>query len=73
MPGGIGSLTELMSFVEEKRTSLTNKKIVLYNYNNYYDKLLSYIEYQNNLKFNESDILDNIIIIKSMNELEGVI
>lgn len=43
MPGGIGTLSELFGSLEEIR-SYKNKKIVLYNYKNYYDELISFIK-----------------------------
>ena len=44
LPGGIGTLAELFSFIDAKRTKKVNIPIILYNYDHYYDNLLKFLK-----------------------------
>lgn len=44
MPGGVGTIYELFTAIESKRSGEFNKPIIIYNSNNYFDKLLSFME-----------------------------
>ena len=44
LPGGIGSINELFTAIECKRCHEFNKKIIIYNLNGYYDKLLEFLD-----------------------------
>lgn len=65
LPGGIGTYAEIFSFLDEKRTRMDNKKIIVYNYNGYYDKLIDFINYSVNEKFNEKKIINDDLVIIS--------
>lgn len=41
LPGAFGTLTEFMHMLEEKRTGLHNKDIIIFNINGFYDGLIS--------------------------------
>ena len=58
LPGGIGTYQELITAIDNKRTFGINKKIIIYNYNNFYDKILEIIDdlYKNN--FCNEKVLD---------------
>ena len=72
MPGGIGTLAELFSTLEEARTIKNNKKIIIFNYKDYYKPVLDMIKKQEDLKFKDKD--DNYYyIISNIDELEGVL
>lgn len=43
LPGGLGTLAELFSFLEECRTKKINKRVILFNYKNYYSNILKFI------------------------------
>lgn len=43
LPGGIGTLAELFSFLEEIKVKNIMTKVILFNYNNYYDNLLKFL------------------------------
>lgn len=43
LPGGIGTLAELFSIIEEIRTKKINKKVILFNYKNYFSDILKFI------------------------------
>jgi predicted Rossmann-fold nucleotide-binding protein len=70
LPGGTGTLSEIFSAIEYNRTLKVKKKIIIYDYNNHYDKILDYINYLINNLYNESDILDNFLVVKTKEELE---
>lgn len=44
MPGGIGTIYELFTAIESKRSGEFNKPIIIYNSNNYFDELLLFME-----------------------------
>lgn len=51
MPGGIGTVYELFTAIESKRSGEFNKPIIIYNSNNYFDKLLLFMEGMYNQNF----------------------
>ena len=44
MPGAYGTIEELIETIELKRTNIHDKKIVIYNINNYFDELIKTFE-----------------------------
>lgn len=42
LPGGIGTLAELFSIIDEIRQKKLNKPVILFNFNNYFTPLLSF-------------------------------
>ncbi len=44
LPGGIGTIEELMEIITWRQLSLYNKPVVIFNINGYYDPLLSMLE-----------------------------
>lgn len=72
LPGGTGSLSELFSIMEELKTNKIQKKIVLYNYNGFYNELLDYINILNKYGFIYENEIGKIIIIENKKELEEV-
>ena len=44
LPGGIGTLHELFSFIELKRNNQFDKPIIIYNYNHFFDELILFFE-----------------------------
>lgn len=74
LPGGIGTYAELFSFLDEKRTKMDNKKIIVYNYNGYYDRLIDFINYSVKEKFNEKKIInDDLIIINNKDYILNIL
>ena len=69
LPGGLGTLAELFGMIEEKRTNNDNKKIIIYNYNNYYDNILNHLTKISNEKFTNKDDYQNFIIVNNTNDL----
>lgn len=44
LPGGIGTIYELFTTIESKRSGEFNKPIIIYNSNNYFDKLFLFLD-----------------------------
>ena len=73
LPGGIGTYSEILSFLEEKRSNSKQKPIIIYNEYGFYDKLLSILTDLVNDKFSDKSIYDNFIIVNNQEEFEKVI
>ena len=58
LPGGPGTLSEVLSFIEEKRSNDMDKLLIIYDENNYYDKLISILDDFVKEKFADSSIYD---------------
>lgn len=70
LPGGLGTMSELLSMIIEKQTKKDSKKIVLFNYNKYYDHLLYQIKDMIDEHFIEEDALQQFDIVTNINEFE---
>lgn len=44
LPGGVGTIYELFTVIESKRSGEFNKPIIIYNSNSYFDKLLLFLD-----------------------------
>lgn len=69
LPGGTGTIAEIFSILEENRSIDLPKKVILYNYEGYYNKLLDLIKYCVENRFNEEIIFDNFKIVNDIDEL----
>ena len=56
LPGGIGTIYELFTAIEKKRSGEFNKPIIIYNSNNYFDKLLVFLEDTYNQNFTSTSV-----------------
>lgn len=56
MPGGVGTIYELFTALESKRSGEFNKPIIIYNSNNYFDKLLLFMEDMYNQNFTSKSV-----------------
>lgn len=72
LPGGTGSLSELFAIMEELKTNKNQKKIIIYNYNGFYNELLDYIDILNKRGFTYKNEINKLIIIENKKELEEV-
>ena len=70
LPGGIGTLAEFASSVEEYRASLGNKKIILVNYDNFYDNLLDWLSSGQRKGFVEKDLKNCYSVVNTLDEFE---
>lgn len=73
LPGGIGSLAEFSSAVEEYRASGGNKRIILFNFEGYYDGLINWIKDNIETGFFIDDLSDCYDIVSSIEELESIV
>lgn len=73
LPGGIGTLAEFASSVEEYRASKGNKKIILVNYNNFYDNLLDWLKSGQNKGFVEKDLKNCYEVVNNIEEFKKVV
>lgn len=69
LPGGSGTISEFFAMLEENRTTNKPKKIILFNYDNYFDKLLDLIKYSLKEQFNNQNIYNYFKVITEIEEL----
>src|SRR5574344_870202 len=68
LPGGLGTLNEFINSITSKRNSEINSKIILFNYNGYYNNLLELLNRFEKEGFSKKDNL--FTIVNSLEELE---
>lgn len=73
LPGGLGTMSEMFSVFEEKRTRNDNKPIIIYNYEGYYDDLLNMITNSNRLNFVSNNDTKLYYVVTSDDELIEII
>lgn len=73
LPGGSGSISELFSCIEENRSVSDGKKIVIYNYNGYYNFVIDCLNNSIKEKFNDESIFSNLVFVDSIDELERIL
>ena len=73
LPGGIGTLAEFTSAVEEYRTSGGTKRIILFNLDGYYDSVLKFMKDNIDTKFFKDDLSDCYEVISTIEELESIV
>lgn len=65
LPGGIGTIYELFTSIESKRSGEFNKPIIIYNSNHFFDKLLLFLEDIYKEKFTSLSVKDTYHISES--------
>jgi len=73
LAGGIGTISEFFSFLEEIRSNDISKLLILYDENNHYDKLIDLINDMVIRTFNKENTLDFFKVVYSLSELEKVL
>ncbi|MCI5967354.1 MAG: LOG family protein [Tenericutes bacterium] len=68
LAGGVGTLSEVLSFVEENRSNDKNVPIVIYDENHYYDFLFKQLNFMQDECFLNDDITKWLTIIHNHNE-----
>ncbi len=71
LPGGTGSLTELLAFLEENRTN-EPKRIILFNDRGYYDDILAFFEKCQKEKFASSEVFSHLVAVSCYEELSAL-
>ena len=69
LPGGIGTLAEFSSALEEYRADNKRKLILIYNYDGFYDKILDWMKDTVKNKFINEDLLKDFKVIENHEEL----
>ena len=73
LPGGIGTLAELTSAIEEYRASFGEKKIIIINYNGFYDDIIEWLKKNKKTGFVSQSLFDCFRVVKDSNELEKIL
>lgn len=68
LPGGVGTLNEIISAITAKRNCETKAKIIIYNFEGYYDSLISLLNKFIEEGFSKKD--DLFVIVNNDSELE---
>lgn len=72
LPGGIGTISELLSFIEEKRSNDKDVPILIYDENNYYKELFDMINKSINNRFTDNSIYNMVSVAHSYREFEDI-
>lgn len=70
LPGGIGTIYELLTAIESKRCKEFDKPIVIYNSNGFYDNLLNFINELSNKKFLNYKDKYNFLVTNSVSSIK---
>lgn len=73
LPGGTGTLAEIFGILEENRSIDNPKKVILFNYDDYYNPIINMIDKCVELNFNSSNIYDYIKVVNDYEELVKII
>lgn len=70
LAGGVGTLSEVLSYIEENRSNNKSVPIEIYDEDGYYDKLLEILSYMLSKNFISEDVIDMINISSNKSEFE---
>ena len=73
LPGSFQTLSEFFSMIVEKQTKIEDKKIVLFNYNKFYDNMLYQFKDMIDERFIDTDNLRQFDIVTNLNDFEKYI
>ena len=73
LPGGVGTIYELMSAIESKRSQEFNKPIIIYNDEGFFDELLEMLEKTYNNNFSNIKIRNCYNVFNNYKEIVKVI
>ena len=73
LPGGVGTIYELMSAIESKRSQEFNKPIIIYNDEGFFDELLEMLEKTYNNNFSNIKIKNCYNVFNNYKEIVKVI
>lgn len=69
LPGSFGTLAELVDLLEEKRTGIHNKEMILFNINGFYDDLINMFNKINKNVSNKYDFNSLCKVFKTSDEI----
>lgn len=69
LPGGTGTLGEIITFLEENRMKSEKKKIIVFNYRGFYDQIVAFIQDAKEQHFCNDDILEGLIFIDDIPDI----
>lgn len=69
LPGGVGTLDEMLEIIVSNRMKFTSKKVAIFNVQKYYEYFILQLNKMIELDFLNSNIWDEIIIEESAEEL----
>lgn len=69
LPGGIGTLQEFFTMLDEIRTTNSSKKIILYDFDGFYKPMLKFLENLHKERFVSESDLKLINIVRDINSL----
>ncbi len=70
LPGGTGTLAEILLFLEENRMKKKKKPILIFDYEDYYYDFKHFIKKAKENRFSNEDILEGIVFVSGFEELE---
>ena len=73
LPGGIGTLAELTCAIEEYRASLGNKKIIIVNYEGFYDDVINWMKKNIETESISETLFDCFYIANSVEDVEKIV
>lgn len=73
LAGGIGTLSEILSYIEEVRSNKQDKPIIIYNENNFYHNLFEQLKIFEKEKFISSNVKSFFEIVNNEKEFEDKI
>lgn len=73
LPGGIGTLAELTCAIEEYRASLGNKKIIIVNYEGFYDDIINWMRKNIETEFISESLFDCFYIANNVSDVEKIV
>lgn len=73
LPGGIGTYSEILSFLEEKRSNNKYIPIIIYNENGFYNKLLNILDDLISNNFLDKSIYESFILVNNYDEFMNTI
>ena len=73
LPGGPGTLSEVMAFIEEKRSNDEDKLLIIHDENHYYDKLIAILDEFIKNSFVDNSIYDYFKITHNKEEFENAL
>lgn len=73
LAGGIGTLSEILAYIEEKRSNAQDKPIIIYDENEFYKHLMQQLEKCEQEKFVSTSVKNQFIVVHNETEFKNII